>query len=85
MFKMLFDDISPQKNHHVDEVVASHCCGAEGQVLALDMLHFQVQQNITCNQNIRKLFKIDEMISRFKTFCYLLSLVEPPKERKEVL
>ena len=52
MFKMLFDDISPQKNHHVDEVVASHCCGAEGQVLALDVLHFQVQQNITCNQNI---------------------------------
>lgn len=55
MFKMLFDDISPQKNHHVDEVVASPCCGAEGQVLALDVLHFQVQQNITCNQNIWKL------------------------------
>ena len=42
----------PKKTHHVDEVVASHCCGAEGQVLALDVLHFQVQQNITCNQNI---------------------------------
>ena len=35
--KPFFDDIFPQQTHHVDEVVASHRCGAEGQVLASDV------------------------------------------------